>query len=83
MKKNKINKIKMSGGIVGLIDKNKFKKIRYNIEYENNSGWNVVQIINDDTNNVLVLLLRLIILIVTFFSWTIADGYLIIYEREI
>lgn len=79
-KNNKVIRVSFSGGLFGLIfgsHKGKLKKV---IEAQNKDGWNYVDSLPDDPNLVLIVL-RLLLLILTLGIWTFGIGYILIFEK--
>ncbi len=79
---NTVFRVKLSGGIIGALAANPKGKLQKKIIEMNEDGYRVGQVLPDDTGNILVLLLRLILLILTIGLWTIANGYYIIGEKR-
>jgi hypothetical protein len=79
-KDNKVIRVNFSGGLLGMIFGSHRGKLQKSIEEQNQQGWNYVDCIADDPNLIL-LLLRLILLVVTLGLWTIGVGYILIFER--
>ena len=79
-KDNKVIRINFAGGLLGLVFGSHRGKLQKSIEEENRQGWNYVDCIPDNPN-LLLLLLRFILLIVTLGLWTIGIGYILIFEK--
>ena len=79
-KENCIARVSFSGGIIGLFVGDQKGCLQRVIATHNQDGWNLVEIITED-RNLLVWLVRLVLLVVTLFLWTVSTGYLLIFER--
>lgn len=69
-----------SGGLIGLLFGSHKGKLESQIAKLNNEGWNLVEVIPDQLNLVLVLL-RLVLLVVTLGLWTLGTSFLLVFER--
>jgi hypothetical protein len=78
---NKVLNITRTGGIIGLLTDSPLDKLNGAIENENIRGWKVVQIIPDVSGNLLLVILRTLILILTLFLYTPANGFYVIFEK--
>ncbi len=78
---NKVLNVTLIGGLIGLFGSSPQKKLNSRIKKENLNGWRVVQIIPADSGNVFLFIFRLLILIITLFLYTTANGYYVIMER--
>ena len=78
---NKIVKVRLMGGIIGLFSSPK-DRLENEMKSANAEGWRTVQIIPQGSGNILVIILRLILLLMTIFLFTLAQGYYIILERS-
>ena len=81
MKMNKVVRIALSGGIVGLLTTNPRRALDARIDKENQEGWNAIYFVPHTDTNLLVATLRLVALFATLFLWTWGAGYLILFER--
>lgn len=79
---NKVVRISLSGGIIGLLFTNPRRALDNVIEQQNNQGWNCHQIMPHSSSNLFVWILRLIVLCCTLLLWTFGDGYLLLFEKE-
>jgi hypothetical protein len=79
---NKVVRISLSGGLIGLLLTNPRAALEQRIMKENSDGWSVVQVITHSDTNLAAMILRIAILIITLFLWTWGAGYLVIFERE-
>ena len=82
MKVNKVVRIALSGGIIGLLATNPRRALSQRIEKENREGWNAIHFMPHVETNLLVAVLRLVVLVLTLFLWTWGAGYLILFERQ-
>ena len=81
-KANRVERISMSGGLIGLMLTNPRNAIEEKCRELNSKGWNCHQIIYHSSNNTLVGLLKSLVLICTLFLWTFRDGYVLLFEKE-
>ena len=79
-KTNKVVRISYSGGLLGLLFGSARGKLEKVLEEHNRDGWNLAEVMPDNPNLV-ILVLRLLILTVTFGLWTLSTSYLLILER--
>lgn len=77
---NKVVRVNFAGGLLGIIFGSSRGKVESVVQKHNADGWNVAEVIMDNPNLVLILL-RLILLILTLGLWTISSGYLFIMEK--
>lgn len=82
MKRNKVNRISLMGGLIGMLTTNPRKALEDTIDKANQDGWNAVHIEPHRTTNLFILLLQILVLFLTFGLWTWGGGYLILLERE-
>jgi hypothetical protein len=82
LKRNKVIRLSLNGGIIGLLTTNPRKALDDAIDKANQDGWNAIQIQPHKTSNLLILLLQIITLFLTIFLWTWGSGYLVLMERE-
>jgi uncharacterized protein YgiM (DUF1202 family) len=84
MKKiNRVERVALSGGLIGLLATNPRAALGGKIEELNSMGWNCHQIIDHSTRNTLAKILQIVILILTFGLWTFGAGYILLFEKEI
>lgn len=79
---NKVVRINFAGGLLGLIFGSHRGKLEAVISQENSKGWNLAEYIPDNPNLAL-LLLRLVLLVLTLGLWTIATGYILVFEKPV
>jgi len=82
-KKNKVGRIALMGGLIGMLTTNPRKALEDRIDEENAQGWNAIHIEPHRTTNLFVWLLQLIVLFLTIGLFTWGGGYLILFEREV
>lgn len=78
---NKVVNVTLVGGIIGLIGARPNNALNSRIKKENANGWKVIQVIPSSSGNLLLSILRVILLIITLFLYTTANGYYVIMER--
>ena len=82
MKANKVVRISLSGGIIGLLTTNPRRALDNAIDKHNQDGWNAVYFSEHKQTNILAVILQIVVLICTLFLWTFGAGYLILFEKE-
>lgn len=82
MKRNKVIRISLSGGIIGMLTTNPRKALEDAIDKANQDGWSATQVESHRTTNVLIFFLQLLVLLCTLGLWTWGGGYLVLMERE-
>ena len=83
MKKiNKMVRISLAGGIIGLIFTNPRKALEKMIEKNNQDGWNAIYYTTHTESNIVMILIQWLVLILTLGLWTFGAGYLILFEKE-
>ena len=82
MKKNKVVRISLSAGLIGLLSTSPRRALETQIEKENKEGWNAIYILPHVETNLFAAILRLMVLCVTLSLWTWGAGYLILFERD-
>lgn len=83
MKISKVITVNLMGGIIGFLASSPKKELNQAIQRHNANGWRVVQIIPADSGNFFLILLRILLLLVTFFLFTFSNGYYIVLEKEV
>ena len=81
-KKNKVSRISLTGGIIGLLITNPRKALEDEIDKGNEEGWNAIHIMPHRTTNFFIFVLQFIVLFLTLFLYTWGGGYLVLFERE-
>ena len=79
---NKVVRIALSGGIIGLLTTNPRRALDQRIDKENQEGWAATYFIPHSETNLFMTVLRLVVPVCTAFLWTWGAGYLILFERE-
>ncbi len=82
MKINKVVRVSLSGGLIGLLTTNPRRALDNIIDKHNQEGWNAVYFSNHTDTNLLVAILRLLVLACTLGLWTWGAGYLVLFERQ-
>jgi hypothetical protein len=82
VKKNKISRISLMGGILGAIFTNPRKALEDEVTLGNKTGWVATHIEPHRTTNLFVFLVQIAVLIFTFGLFTWGGGYLVLFERE-
>lgn len=78
---NKVVNVNMTGGIIGLLSDAPARTLAQVIAQHNAEGWRVVQVISSQSGNLLLYIKRLLLLLLTLFFYTEANGFYIIFER--
>lgn len=79
---NKVVRISLSGGIIGLLTTNPRRALDNRIDRENQEGWHAIYFESHRDTNTLVAILRYVVLLLTFGLWTWGAGYLVLFARE-
>ena len=79
---NKVVRVALSGGIIGMLTTNPRAALDRAIAEANADGWNCHQIMQHKTTNLFVLLLLILILCCTCFLWTFGAGYMLLLEKD-
>lgn len=79
---NKIVRISLSGGIIGLMTTNPRKALDDVIKAQNDMGYRCTYFYPNSAPNLLVKVFQLIVLICTLGLWTWGAGYLILLEKQ-
>ena len=80
-KSNQVERITYAGGLYGLIAGSSKGKFQAKVEEMNARGWNL-HLIHPESLNILHLLFRLLILMLTLGIWTLGNSELIIFEKN-
>ena len=78
---NKVDRIRYSGGIIGLLFGSTKGKMQNKITEMNKQGWNL-HLIHNDQPNLVIWIIRLLILILTLGLWTIGSSEILVFEKE-
>ena len=81
-KYNKVVRVALSGGLIGLLLTNPRRALENAINQANADGWNCHQILPHSTNNLFITILQIVILACTFGLWTFGAGYMLLLEKE-
>lgn len=81
-KRNKIVRISLSGGIIGLLFTNPRKALDDAIDKANQDDWNAIYFSPHKTSNLFVHVFQLTVLLLTLGFWTFGAGYMILFEKE-
>lgn len=79
-KLNKVVRISFAGGLLGFIFGSHRGKIERVIQTENADGWNLAEVIPDNPN-IAIWFIRLLLLTLTLGLWTLANGYIFVFEK--
>ena len=82
-KKNKVVRISLSGGIIGMLTTNPRKALDEAIESGNQDGWSAIYFSEHKTSNILIMMVQILVLVLTLFLWTFGAGYMILMEKEV
>lgn len=79
--RNKVVNVTLTGGLIGLFGASPQNSLNNRIKKENANGWRVIQVIPADSGNIFLTIFRLLLLVITLFLFTTANGYYVIMER--
>jgi len=82
MVRNKIVRLTLMGGLLGLLLTNPRRALEGCIEQHNNEGWRSTFIVPHSERNLLISSIQIVMLIVTLGMWTFGSGYLVMFEKE-
>jgi len=82
MVRNKIVRITLMGGLLGLLLTNPRRALEACVEQHNNEGWRSTDIVPHSERNLLITIVQIVMLIVTLGMWTFGSGYLVMFEKE-
>ncbi|MBF6649516.1 hypothetical protein [Methylobacter sp. BlB1] len=80
--KNKVVRLSLAGGLIGLLTTNPRRALDDLIDQENQRGWGAIQIQPHRTTNLFVILLQLLVLLCTLGLWTWGAGYLVLFQMD-
>jgi hypothetical protein len=78
---NTVERITYAGGLYGLIAGSSRGKLQAKVEELNQRGYNL-HLIHPDSPNLLLILIRLVILILTLGIWTFGASELLVFEKD-
>ena len=78
---NKVVRVSLKGGLLGLLSSNPHHTLSAAIAAENRAGWKVVQVIPDDTGNLVIMIVRFVVLMFTLLLYMPANGYWVVMEK--
>jgi hypothetical protein len=81
MIKNKVERIRYSGGLLGLLFGSSRGKLEDVVNAQNQEGWNL-HFIHQDSPNILIWVFRLLILLLTLSLWTIGNSELLVFQKD-
>ncbi len=83
IKKNEVVRISLRGGLIGWFTVNPRWKIEKAVEYYNERGYNLHQVVEHTHKNPFIQIVRFLVLLCTMGFYTFDDGYLLIFEKEV
>ena len=78
---NKVVRVTLKGGLLGMLSDDPHRTLSAAIARENQDGWKVVQVIPDDTGNLVIMIIRFVILMLTLLLYMPANGYWVVMEK--
>ncbi len=81
-RKNKVERISLSGGLIGALTTNPKRALDNLVKSSNEEGWVATQINPHSTSNIFIWLLQLVVLVCTIGLWTWGGGYLVLFEKD-
>ena len=81
VKINQVERISYAGGLYGLIFGSSKGKLQAKVEEMNQRGWNL-HFIHSDSLNIIHIIIRLLVLVLTLGIWTFGSSELLIFEKE-
>jgi hypothetical protein len=81
-KENSLARVNYTGGIIGLMAGSQFARLEKVIAAKNKEGWNLAEVI-PETRNLIIWVIRIVILLLTLGLWTLATGYILVFERPV
>lgn len=79
-KRNQIERMQYTGGLIGLIAGSAKGKLQKKVDEKNAEGWNLA-FIHADNPNLIIILIRILILLLTLGIWTIGSSELLVFEK--
>ena len=83
MKTNKVERIFLSGGLIGMLFTNPRKALDELMVESNANGWSAVQILKHSNTNLLITIIQILVLLLTLGLWTWGAGYLVLLEKDV
>jgi len=80
---NKVDRIFLTGGLIGLLFTNPRRAIDSRVEEANKHGWNLHQILPHVETNWLIWIFSIIVLFLTLGLFTFGAGYILLFEKEV
>jgi hypothetical protein len=80
--KNLAVKLSLSGGIIGSLTTNPASAIQNAFDTYNRRGWRCVQVIHHSDTNILGIILKVAVLVLTLFLWTWSSAYILVFEKQ-
>ncbi|KIN74884.1 hypothetical protein [Sulfitobacter guttiformis] len=81
-KENSLARVSYTGGILGLVVGSQFARLEKVIAAKNRDGWNLAEVIPEN-RNLIIWVFRILLLVVTLGLWTLATGYILVFERQV
>ena len=81
MIKNKVERIRYSGGLLGLLFGSSRGKLEDVVKAQNQEGWNL-HFIHQDSPNILIWIFRLLILLLTLGLWTTGNSEVLVFQKD-
>ena len=78
---NKVDRISLSGGLIGLLFTDPRGALDSNIMKNNSNGWECHQIFPHSSDNLFITILQTVVLIITLGIWTWGAGYIVLYKK--
>ena len=78
---NKIVRIELTGGIIGMLFTNPRRALDKEVQNQNEDGWECHQIMPNPAPNIFVKILQLVVLILTIGIYTWGAGFLILFKK--
>lgn len=79
---NKVVRIGLAGGLIGAMITNTRSAFDKAIAQENQLGWNLCHVEAVGANNLIMLIIRVIILVLTLGLFTLGANYILIFEKD-
>lgn len=80
--KNLAVKLSLSGGLIGALTTNPANALQNTFDNYNRRGWRLVQVIHHSDTNLLGVIAKLAVLVLTFFLWTWSSAYILVFEKH-